>query len=112
PCSKTLDRSLVIDNLAESLEIHKMRVVHVYFDYKDPEGQTPDSIIRCLLKQLLIPSDLIPADLQTLYEDQRRRQHLPDIAILTRLWDSLSSKYSSVYAVFDALDECNPKARV
>ena len=87
-------------------------MVHIYFDYKDPEGQTAESIIRCLLKQLLIPLDLVPRDLQTLYEDQRRRLCLPDNATLVRLWDRLTSKYSSVYAVFDALDECSPKARV
>lgn len=102
-------RSLVIDDIAARVHDENVCVAHIYFDYKDPEGQTVESIIRRLLKQLLLPLNLVPRQFRDLYDEQRRKARLPDLSVWIREWANVSSKYSSVYLIFDALDECGPK---
>jgi hypothetical protein len=93
------------------LKDEDVSIVHIYFNYKDQDNQTPDCIVQRIIKQLLIPLDLVPRDLETLYDDHRRRLRLPDTDTMIRIWDNLSMSSASVFAVFDGLDECNAKAR-
>jgi hypothetical protein len=102
-------RSLVLDDIAARFNDENVCVAHIYFDYKDPEGQTMENIIRRLLKQLLLPLNLVPRQFRNLYDEQRRKARLPDLSVWIREWAHVSSKFSSVYLIFDALDECGPK---
>ena len=99
--------SLVIDNITNTIDEGNARIAYVYFDYKNREEQTGDNVIRTLLKQLLLPSNLIPRDLESVYDDCTSRNKHPDMSIFTRQLLSISATLSSVYIMLDALDECS-----
>jgi len=80
-------------------------VVYIYFDYNAQKIQTSVNILTNLIRQLS-QSDISP-ELEALY-DQSMRDHIrPDENTFRQLLTSCSQKFSSVYAVFDALDECS-----
>jgi hypothetical protein len=79
----------------------------MYFDYNNREKQTGEDVIRSLLKQILLPSKLIPHDIESVYDDFDTHHKHPDISIFTRQLLSISSKFSSIYIIIDALDECS-----
>lgn len=85
----------------------RTRIAYMYFDYKNRENQTGEDVIRSLLKQILLPSKLIPRDIESIYEDFDIHHKHPDISIFTRQLLSISAKFSSIYIILDALDECS-----
>ena len=85
-------------------------IAYIYFDFKNQEVQTGDNVVRTLLKQLLLPSDLIPPDLEKVYDDCYSRQKVPEEGIFYRQLLSMATTFSSVYVMLDALDECSSGA--
>jgi ATP/maltotriose-dependent transcriptional regulator MalT len=77
----------------------------VYFDYKAQQTQTAIDITTNILKQLLSKLDEIPAEVESLYEKSTWSR--PDQTVFSGLLTLLAQKFSSIYVVFDALDECN-----
>src|SRR6266496_4279901 len=65
-------RSRVIDDIASGMFTQNICVAYVYFDYKSSSLQTADNVVRSLLKQLLCRINLIPRDLEDLYDDCTR----------------------------------------
>lgn len=100
-------RSIVVDYLQEHFKSENVAVVFVYFDYKAQQSQTAIDVRTNLLKQLLSHFEDIPAQLEAIYEGSARGNSRPDQLIVTQLLRSCSRRYTSVFAVFDALDECN-----
>jgi hypothetical protein len=91
-----------VDHIEQLFKNKNGKVVYFYFDYKAPQTQTATSIAANLLKQLLSQSDSIPSQLESLYREQKG----VDLGIVIQLLASAAERYSSIYAVFDALDEC------
>lgn len=81
-------------------------MVYVYFDYKAQQTQTVTHVARLLLKQLLAQSHGLSPELEALYETSTQECYDPDLPTL--MWHlAWYSERFPVYAVFDALDECN-----
>src|SRR5438046_8589008 len=97
----------MIDDLTTKMKEQNAAVAYVYFDYKDPEGQTLDKVIRSLLKQLLSSLNLVPRELEALYDESRARSTTPDASALQRHLISAIPAFASVFIMFDALDECS-----
>src|SRR5208282_5596439 len=100
-------RSIAVDHIEQRLETENCKVVYFYFDYKDSQMQNATSIGTNLLKQLLSRSDSIPSELESLHREQKS----VDLSIIMRFLKSAAERYSSIYAVFDALDECEDDHR-
>jgi hypothetical protein len=79
-----------------------VKVVSVYFDYKSREDQNAANLAKSLLKQLLSDVDEIPAELEILYS--KVDKHL-DTATVYELLARYSQRYSTIYAIFDAIEE-------
>ena len=81
-------------------------MVYIYFNYQLKETQTAVQIARTILKQLI--SDVeIPDELLSLYKKSTEKNTEPGMGELIPLVQSCSRRFSSRYAVFDALDECS-----
>ena len=91
-----------MDYIEQRFKTENGKVVYFYFDYKAPQTHSATSIAANLLKQLLCQSDSIPSQLESLYCEQKG----VDLSIIIQLLTSAAERYSSIYAVFDALDEC------
>lgn len=98
--------SLVIDKIRHTIRQSNACIAYIYFDYKSGEIQTGDHVVRTLLKQLLLPLDLVPRDLEGVYDECRSRLKDLDKAIFVRQLLSTAAAFSSVYIILDALDEC------
>lgn len=64
-------------------------------------------IAERILRQLLSYFDNIPPGLESLYNQCIQKEVRPDIAALIQLLKSCSLKFTTIYAVFDAFDECS-----
>ena len=105
--SSLLNRSsLAIDDITHSVDRCNTCVAYVYFDYKNREEQTRENVVRILLKQLLLPSNLTPPDLESAYDEYCSHHKDPESAIFRQQLLSTSVSFSSVYVMLDALDEC------
>jgi hypothetical protein len=69
-----------------------------------------ENIVRSLLKQLLCSLTLIPPEIESLYDDCCSKCKPPNTSDLTHRLHQVavaSCKFSSVFFMLDALDECN-----
>lgn len=82
-------------------------IAYIYFDYKSEEKQTGDYIVRTLLKQLLSPLDLVPPELGEVYDSCCSEFKDPEKVVLSSQLLSATAKFSNVFIMLDALDECS-----
>jgi hypothetical protein len=101
----------VIDLLNTKIASEKANaaLAYVYFDYKNQPNQRIENIIASILKQILCQLDDLPDELETIYNTCILRHTSPDSALLTQCLIRNSKRFSSVFVVLDALDECDEK---
>jgi hypothetical protein len=83
-----------------------VKVVYIYFNYQSKDSHTADQIIRTIIKQLVSGLE-IPEELQSFYKKFTRETTNPGMQNLMSILGSCSRRFSSTYAIFDALDECD-----
>ena len=66
--------------------------------------ETDDHVIRTLLKQLLLPSDLIPPEIEKVYDECCSHQKSPERPFFTQQLLSTAASFASVHILLDALD--------
>ena len=84
-----------------------------YFDFAAQQEQSPTSMLRTLLKQLVAGLREISAEIVEAYEDQKnsiggRRLRLPNIVKMLQT----TSSAKPTFICIDALDECVPEHRI
>jgi hypothetical protein len=103
---KTILASIVIEDLRTfSLEKSNIGVSFIYCDYKLRHEQTGAMLLTSLLKQLVAGWSTLPDHIQKLYNDHgmgTRSLSFEDVRATLR---SVTSLYSRVFVVVDALDE-------
>ena len=81
-------------------------MVYIYFNYQSKETQTAVQIARTIVKQL-ISGVGIPEELESLYKKSTEENTTPGMKEIIPVLELCSRRFSSRYAVFDALDECS-----
>ena len=56
---------------------HDASIAYIYFDYKNRAAQKGDYIVRTILKQLLLSLNVIPKDLEAVYDKCLSRLKTP-----------------------------------
>lgn len=82
-------------------------VAFVYCNYKERAQQTSDHLISSLVRQLLDRRSAIPDQLHSLYDRSKHQDRRPSGSELLELLSTVASKFSSLFFVIDALDECS-----
>jgi hypothetical protein len=105
-------RSNIIDGLQHRYG-KDCGVVYAYIDYKIPATQCVRNILASLVKQLYRNLDPVPKELSICLQEleQKVRSHQIDSQDYVNLILRCAKHFSSVYILFDALDECDPGAR-
>lgn len=98
---------MVVDNLKELYSSNKSQVISIYFDYNSETTQTTINIAENIPRQLLVFLDTIPSELESLYDKFVRTNTRPALSDLEHIFLLCIQKFPSVFAVFDALDECD-----
>jgi hypothetical protein len=105
-------RSLVVDELLDTVVDEDTGVAYVYLDYADKLAQTVESFTASLTKQLSLQKRSI-SDIQGLYEQcEREKIRRPDISKLEATLRTMCNRFKQVFFVVDALDECEENMRV
>jgi hypothetical protein len=103
--------SLVIDSLRAELprKAGEEAVLFYYFDYKDQANQSLEMLARSILRQLLSAENYIPQEVQTLYDNCAKGSGRLDVGSLSRVIETCSTRFATVYLILDALDEFQHK---
>jgi hypothetical protein len=82
-------------------------LVYIYFEYAYNASHGQETVLLSFLKQLLCQLGDIPRDVIEAYNIGIKRNSKADFETVFRLFISVAARFSSVYAFFDAFDECN-----
>lgn len=99
-------QSVAIDHLAAIKTGCSFGIFYNYIDYKDPENQTGLRISSNLLKQLLARERFAPPSLEPLYQKWSQDSLRPESGAIREIFLASMRRYTSVYILLDALDEC------
>jgi hypothetical protein len=98
--------AIVIDHLRRTILYNEVGVAFLYCNYKAQVDQSASNLLSALLKQLVQSRPDIAAPLTQIYDDHSKRRSRPSIDEIFGALQSVCSKYTTVYVVVDALDEC------
>ncbi|KAL9095787.1 MAG: hypothetical protein Q9165_001784 [Trypethelium subeluteriae] len=104
---KTVISAVVIDILYQSSNVDDVGIACLFCNYKAQVEQSVPKLIAALLKQLVQSRPQIEGPLMNAYRDHLKRGTRPFLNELMEALRSTCSKYSIVYMVIDALDECS-----
>lgn len=99
-------RSVVVDYLDWSFKLEDVGLAYVYCNYKEQEGQTATNLISSIVQQLVQSHADVPEEIISLYQHHSRRQTRPMLGEWSKLLQSEVNRFSKVFIVVDALDEC------
>lgn len=109
---KSVFASIVVDFLQKKFSNADARVVCIYCNYKEKNGQTAQELLTSLLKQLLQDCDGLSDDFKCLYEDHiTRNARLAPEDLIKALHDEIK-RSPRVFVVVDAIDECTEEGNV
>jgi hypothetical protein len=83
----------------------------IYCNYKEKVAQTPVNLVASLLRQLVQEHSPLSNDVKDLYGECIKRGTRPALSEISRILQSEITKYSKVFVVLDALDECSESDR-
>ena len=103
---KTMIAAIMINHLLKAVQSSAVGVTYVYCNYKLQKEQNTSSLMAAILKQLVQarPSIIEPVD--RLYKQHANRGTKPSADEIFGALLSILTKFSTVYVVIDALDEC------
>ena len=104
---KTIMSSIVTDHLRNTFREENVGVAFIYCRYTLHMEQTPLNILSSLLRQLIQGHDLVSGEASTLYKAHLLRKARPTLKEVCDLLEIEASRYSKVFIVLDALDECS-----
>jgi hypothetical protein len=93
--------------LLETYKAGETGIAYFYFDYRDPELQTPNQFLATLLRQLVMQKESFPRFLFELYERWRKDRSQVTIADLMQGCKEIRIAFENCFIVVDALDESN-----
>lgn len=94
--------SIVINHLEHQLR-DKAALAWIYCDYNEQQQQDASSLVSSILRQLVQKDSEITDEIRDLYTAGRGRPSLTDFS---RLLGLQTERFSEVFIVIDALDEC------
>lgn len=114
---KIILASIVIEYLLQRQEDHvlskdRIGVAYIYCDFRRPEEQTLENLLRSLLRQLVQQQLLIPDAIRALYDRYKDKPLQPSYEEIRTALTSVTTLYSRVFIVIDALDECPKGCRI
>lgn len=86
-------------------------IAYIYCGFKDRDGQTPAKLFASILRQLAFQKPGLPSEIETLDTLFRKQGRSPDLYNIFQAIIPLAARFSSVFILFDALDEYDERTR-
>ena len=104
---KTILTAIVIDDIySRSKRDTTVGIAYLYCDFRRQHEQKIEDLLANLLKQLAQQQASMPDGVQTLYDQYRNQPKRPTSDEILSILYSVSTLYTRVYIIVDALDEC------
>ena len=104
---KTILSAIIVDYLSDSFYTNlNIGFAYVYCNFRRRDEQTLDNLLASLLRQLSERQPSLPKTVKELYEQHNAKRTRPSANDISKSLQSVSSLYSSIFIVIDALDEC------
>ncbi|KIN08970.1 hypothetical protein OIDMADRAFT_110360, partial [Oidiodendron maius Zn] len=104
---KTVLASIVVNHLREQLKNDaSIGIVCIYCNYKEEHIQSPVNLIASLWAQLVQNSGSLSGEVKDLYRTHIRQHSSPTLSDMSKILQSEIGRYSKIFVVVDALDEC------
>ena len=103
---KTILSSIVVDHLIDTFKDEKVAVVGIYCDFKEFNQQSTAKYLASLLQQLIIQRGSVPDQIKEIYTAHNKKITSPTFPEYLELLKAQMHKFTRVYIVIDALDEC------
>ncbi|KAH0551181.1 hypothetical protein GP486_007489 [Trichoglossum hirsutum] len=104
---KTILTSIVVDNLCSRYRTNpSIGITYLYCNFRQKHQQKPENLLSSLLKQLVQKRASVPESIKTLYERHNCERTRPSFDEILEALKSITTQYSRVLIMIDALDEC------
>jgi hypothetical protein len=104
---KTIITAIVIDDLYTRFQRNpSIGIAYLYCDFRRQHEQQIESLLANLLKQLAEKQSSIPATVKVLYNQYKDKPKRPSFNEISKVLHSVTTLYSKVFIIVDALDEC------
>ena len=81
-------------------------IAYIYCNFRRQDQQKVDDLLASLLKQFIESQPSLLLNVKDLYNRHKARRTLPSVDEISRVLEATAAKYSRVFVVIDALDEC------
>lgn len=104
---KTILASVVVEELNTRFENNgNIGIAYLYCNYRRQHEQKLVDLFVSLLKQFVQEQPSIPDSVKTLYDRYKNKRTRPSLDEISGVLQSVVAKYSRVFIIVDALDEC------
>jgi len=104
---KTIITAIMIEDLWKRFHNDaSIGIAFLYCNFLRQHEQKQEDLLASLLKQLTQEQESIPDSLRALYDWHRTKRTRPSFKNMSETLQSVTSIYSRVFIVIDALDEC------
>jgi hypothetical protein len=100
-----------VDHLKQFFERDETAIAYISCSYKEQDCQTDSNLITRLLQQLAQTNPLILNKVSLLYRDHIEKQTRPTLNEWSILLQSEAGRFSEIFMIIDALDECSDYTR-
>lgn len=104
---KTILTSIVVDYLNTKFHDNlSIGIAYLYCNFRRQHEQKLEDLVTSLLKQLVQELPSVPESVKSLYDQHKDKRTRPSLEEILKTLHSVTAKYSRVYIIIDALDEC------
>ncbi|MCJ1263723.1 hypothetical protein MMC22_003593 [Lobaria immixta] len=107
---KTVLSSTIVDEIMQTCSpADDLYVAYYFFDFNDPAKQTVEGLLRCLIFQLAVSTDVVPKALEHVYARHHKDRGSPTQPTIKEwifLLEELLEFRQGFHIIIDALDEC------
>ncbi|MCJ1385894.1 hypothetical protein MMC17_009018 [Xylographa soralifera] len=107
---KTMIAATVVDHLSRTIRDTDNGLAYIYCNYRDQAAQNATNLIASLLKQLIQQRRIAPDSLMRLHSRRKKSEPSkisePSMDDMFPMLLSYITRFSQVFLVIDALDEC------
>ena len=104
---KTILTSIVVNNLYAKFEKDpNIGIAYIYCSFKRNDEQKLEDLLLSLIKQLAQGRLSLPDSVKFLHNNHKDKRTRPSFDEISRALHSITTIYSRVFIVIDALDEC------
>jgi hypothetical protein len=106
---KTVLSSLVVDHLLWRLQNPDVAIAYIYCDYGNDVEHTPLNLLGSILKQLVYSGPDVSRVVKDVYHNRIKKNARMKLTEVSSLLHIEAARYSRVYVIVDALDECSDR---